>query len=51
MSRHPATVSLQEIGLQVWEDDSQVIGSNTIHVHIGRLKRKLGLWCPAAPSG
>ena len=41
MSRHPATMSLREIGLQVWADDSLVIGSNTIHVHIGRLKRKL----------
>jgi DNA-binding response OmpR family regulator len=41
MSRHPATVSLREIGLQVWDDDSSVVGSNTIHVHIGRLKRKL----------
>ena len=43
LSRHPAAVSLREIGLHVWEDDSLLIGSNTIHVHIGRLKRKLAI--------
>ena len=41
ISRAPATVPLREIALQAWEDDSRLIGSNTIHVHMGRLKRKL----------
>lgn len=42
VSRAPALVRLQEIALQVWEDDAQLVGPNTIHVHIGRLYRKLG---------
>jgi hypothetical protein len=29
------------VGLQVWANDSAVIGSDTIHVHMGRLKRNL----------
>ncbi len=41
ISRAPALVTLREIALQVWTDESQLIGSNAIHVHIGRLKRKL----------
>jgi DNA-binding response OmpR family regulator len=35
-------VAVHQIALQAWEDDSGLIGSNTIHVHMGRLKRKLG---------
>jgi DNA-binding response OmpR family regulator len=42
MSHAPAIVAFRQIALQVWEDDSGLIGSNTIHVHMGRLKRKLG---------
>jgi DNA-binding response OmpR family regulator len=41
MSHAPATVAVRAIGLQAWEDDSSLVGSNTIHVHMGRLKRKL----------
>jgi two-component system OmpR family response regulator len=41
MSRVPATVSTREIGLHAWEDDTELVGSNTIHVHIGRLRHKL----------
>jgi DNA-binding response OmpR family regulator len=41
MSHAPAIVAVHQIALQVWEDDSGLIGSNTIHVHMGRLKRKL----------
>jgi DNA-binding response OmpR family regulator len=41
MSHAPAIVAVHQIALHVWEDDSGLIGSNTIHVHMGRLKRKL----------
>lgn len=40
-SRAPALVTLREIAQQVWTDESRLVGSNAIHVHIGRLKRKL----------
>lgn len=42
VSRSPAVVTSREIALQVWPDETDLIGSNTIHVHIGRLHRKLG---------
>jgi DNA-binding response OmpR family regulator len=41
ISRAPGLITVREIALHVWEDDSRLVGSNTIHVHIGRLKRKL----------
>jgi len=42
VSRSPAVVSAREIAIQVWPDETELIGSNTIHVHMGRLVRKLG---------
>jgi len=42
ISRAPALVALREIARQLWTDESRLIGSNAIHVHMGRLKRKLG---------
>lgn len=42
ISRAPAVVALREIAEQAWTDESRLVGSNAIHVHIGRLKRKLG---------
>jgi len=41
ISRAPDLVPVRQIALGVWEDDSRLVGSNTIHVHMGRLKRKL----------
>src|SRR5262249_27775588 len=41
MTPAPGLVTIREIGVQVWADESQLIGANTIHVHMGRLKRKL----------
>jgi len=53
ISRAPALVTVREIALQVWTDESRLIGSNTIHVHMGRLKRKLshGKACIATVRG
>jgi len=34
MSRAPALVTISEIALQVWADETQLVGANTIHVHI-----------------
>jgi DNA-binding response OmpR family regulator len=42
ISRAPSLIPGREIALHVWEDDSRFVTSNTIHVHVGRLKRKLG---------
>ena len=41
ISRAPALVTLREITKQVWTDESRLVGSNAVHVHMGRLKRKL----------
>ena len=41
VSRAPAAVPNREIALQIWPDESRLVGSNTIHVHLGRLRRKL----------
>lgn len=41
VTRAPAVVPLRDFALQVWPDESRLVGSNTIHVHLGRLKRKL----------
>ncbi len=42
VSRSPAVVTAREIAAHVWPDETELIGSNTIHVHMGRLHRKLG---------
>jgi DNA-binding response OmpR family regulator len=42
MSQAPAAVPMRDIARQVWPDESRLVGSNTIHVHIGRLKKKIG---------
>ena len=41
MRRAPAVVSRRTIALQVWDDEADAVGSNTIEVHIGRLRAKL----------
>ena len=42
MRRSPAVVSRRTIAVQVWDDEADAVGSNTIDVHVGRLRAKLG---------
>lgn len=42
MRRAPAVVSRRTIAVQVWDDEADAVGSNTIDVHVGRLRSKLG---------
>ncbi len=41
MRRSPAVVTRRSIALHVWEDEADAVGSNTIDVHIARLRAKL----------
>lgn len=41
MRRSPSVVTRRSIAVQVWEDEADAIGSNTIDVHIGRLRSKI----------
>ena len=41
MRRSPAVVPRRAIALQVWEHESDAMGSNTIDVHLARLRTKL----------
>jgi two-component system OmpR family response regulator len=41
MRRSPAVVERTAIARQVWDDETDAIGSNTIDVHVGHLRRKL----------
>ena len=41
LRRAPAVVTRRSIALQVWDDEADVIGSNTIDVHVGRLRSKI----------
>jgi DNA-binding response OmpR family regulator len=41
LRRSPAPVNRQTIALQVWPDEADAVGSNTIDVHMGRLRAKL----------
>ena len=41
MRRSPAAVSRRTIANQVWSDRADVVGSNTIEVHIARIRSKL----------
>jgi DNA-binding response OmpR family regulator len=41
LRRTPAPVNRQTIALQVWPDEADPVGSNTIDVHMGRLRQKL----------
>lgn len=42
LRRAPAIISRRTIAVQVWADEADAVGSNTIDVHIARLRRKLG---------
>jgi DNA-binding response OmpR family regulator len=41
LRRSPAAVSRRTIAHQVWSDQADVVGSNTIEVHIARIRSKL----------
>ncbi|MGD0881822.1 MAG: response regulator transcription factor [Acidimicrobiales bacterium] len=41
LRRAPAVVTRRSIATQVWNDESSAVGSNTIDVHMGRLRSKL----------
>jgi DNA-binding response OmpR family regulator len=41
MRRSPAVVQRRHIALHVWEDEADAMGSNTIDVHLARLRSKL----------
>jgi DNA-binding response OmpR family regulator len=41
LRRFPAVVTRRTIATQVWEDEADAVGSNTIDVHIGRVRAKL----------
>lgn len=41
LRRSPAVVTRRQIATQIWEDEASAVGSNTIDVHIGRVRSKL----------
>lgn len=41
LRRSPSVVARRTIAEQVWEDDAMAVGSNTIDVHVGRLRAKI----------
>jgi DNA-binding response OmpR family regulator len=41
LRRSPAAVSRRTIATQVWNDQADVVGSNTIEVHIARIRSKI----------
>jgi two-component system response regulator QseB len=42
MRRAPAVVERRTIALNVWDEEADALGSNTIDVHMARLRGKLG---------
>jgi two-component system, OmpR family, response regulator len=41
LRRHPAVVDRRVLAVHVWEDEAEAVGSNTIDVHLARLRAKL----------
>lgn len=41
MRRSPAVVPRRSIALHVWDEESDAVGSNTIDVHVARIRAKL----------
>jgi DNA-binding response OmpR family regulator len=41
LRRSPAVVTRRQIATHIWEDEASAVGSNTIDVHIGRVRSKL----------
>ena len=42
LRRSPAVITRRTIALQVWDEEADAVGSNTIEVHVARLRSKLG---------
>jgi DNA-binding response OmpR family regulator len=42
LRRSPAVVSRRNIAVQIWDNEADAVGSNTIDVHVARLRAKLG---------
>jgi two-component system OmpR family response regulator len=41
LRRAPSAVTRQMMAVQVWSDEADAVGSNTIDVHVGRLRAKI----------
>jgi DNA-binding response OmpR family regulator len=41
MRRHPSLVTRQALALHAWPDEAEALGTNTVAVHIARLRAKL----------
>jgi DNA-binding response OmpR family regulator len=41
LRRTPSVISRRTIAVQIWDDEADAVGSNTIDVHVGRLRAKL----------
>jgi DNA-binding response OmpR family regulator len=41
LRRHPSVVTRRALALHVWDDEVEAVGSNTIDVHLTRLRAKL----------
>ncbi len=41
MQRSPAVISRRSIALAVWDDEADALGSNTLDVHMARLRAKI----------
>ena len=42
LRRQPRVVDRRALALHVWDDEAEAVGSNTIDVHLARLRAKLG---------
>ena len=42
LRRSPSVLTRRTIATQVWDDEADAVGSNTIDVHVGRVRAKLG---------
>ena len=41
LRRHPSVLTRRSIAVQIWDNEADAVGSNTIDVHVGRLRAKL----------
>ena len=41
LRRSPSVLTRRMIATQVWDDEADAVGSNTIDVHVGRVRAKL----------
>ena len=41
LRRHPSVVTRRALAVHVWDDEAEAVGSNTIDVHLARLRAKL----------